>query len=180
MMMKKAWLGIISIAVVASVGSLTPMPAEARASYMSDHDFGLGLILGSPTAVSVKYMFNDTSALDGGVGLGFLGGSHLHVHADYVHHIDLTRHRYFDLYLTLGGGLRSSVWFDEGGPRYFSTEKRKKQKAGFGLGFRAKTGLNFALRMVPVEVFLEVAPGLGVIPYIGGFVDGGLGARYYF
>ena len=171
----KPGLGVVVSLLVFFVS----LNAQAKTPYMQKDNFGLGLVLGSPIAVSAKVMLDDTYGIDGAVGLGFMGGGALHVHADFVFHQKLSKTPYFDLLLTLGVGPRIGVWFGGKAQKYWS-KKATHDDSSFGLGVRAKVGVNFLLERVPVELFLEAAPGLGVLPYIGGFIDGGIGVRYYF
>ena len=57
-------------------------------------------------------------------------------------------------------------------------------KLGFGndvhIGIRVPIGLNYMFDEVPIDIFVEVAPGLQLVPATAFDIDGGLGARYYF
>ncbi|MCK6548224.1 hypothetical protein L6R52_20420 [Myxococcota bacterium] len=48
------------------------------------------------------------------------------------------------------------------------------------LGLRIPLGLSLMISSVPLEVFAEIAPGMGVLPRTAALIDGGLGLRFYF
>jgi hypothetical protein len=47
-------------------------------------------------------------------------------------------------------------------------------------GFRVPLGISYAVHESPVEVFVEIAPGLGFVPNALAALDGGLGVRIGF
>jgi len=137
---------------------------------------GLGIMLGAPSGFSLKYYLGQKSAVDFGAGIGWLGGSGVHIHADYLWHFMLARPAHFDLPLYVGVGPKLAIWFKDG-RRYWG---HKKGDGRVGLGVRVPIGLAFNLHKAPVDIFVEAVPGLGILPGIGMFVDGSVGVRYYF
>jgi hypothetical protein len=156
------------IACLLALGLVAAAPRPARASA---GDFGLGLILGDPTGLSGKYFISRTSAVDFAVGVGFVDGTALHVHVDYLVHLArLAAQSAFVLDLTLGVG-----------PKLRIHGSGKRGGGGFtAFGPRVPIGLAMGLNGAPVDLFLEVAPGFSIVPGVGFFIDVGLGARYYF
>ena len=53
------------------------------ASVSQDRGFGLGIIVGEPTGVSMKGWLTATTAVDGGLAWSFVKGTSFHIHADY-------------------------------------------------------------------------------------------------
>lgn len=161
--MRRILLGLTALAMLAAFES----PARAEGG-----PFGLGIILGSPTGVSAKLYLNKKNAVDAAVGFSLLGGSGIHVHADYLWHpIMLTADDAF--YLPLYVGIGGRVW----------EHNRKSNDDDFHLGVRGVVGILFDFRSVPIDVFLEAALVVDVLVdddhgRIG--VNAGLGARYYF
>jgi hypothetical protein len=141
--------------------------------------FGLGLILGQPTGISVKYYFTPKHALTGGVGVGWWAGQNFHVHVDYGYHFSLARTADFDLALWVGGGVKFFIYYYNYHP-YWDPHWQDHDYGRFGLGLRVPVGLGFHLNRVPLDIFLEIAPGIAFLPWIDGFADGGVGVRYYF
>ena len=41
-------------------------------------------------------------------------------------------------------------------------------------------GLAYQFEEAPVDVFAEIAPGLALLPDLGFYIGGGIGARYFF
>ena len=150
-------------------------PRSARAE---GGDFGLGLILGSPTGLSLKFYLGQDTAIDGAVGAAFAGGSGIHAHADLLWHPwVLAREDVFDLgvYLGLGGRILSHNQRDRGDD--------------YHLGARGPVGLvfDFSKGEIPLDAFVEIAL---VVDFVAAAVqdestieitaNAGLGARYYF
>jgi len=50
----------------------------------------------------------------------------------------------------------------------------------FEFGAHLPVGLDMLFTSVPIELFLEVAPGLRILPFVDFAVFGGFGARYFF
>ncbi len=170
------------IYAVALVLAATLMFLNTRSASASEvatsKKFGIGGMLGAPTGLSLKYYFSPKHALDFGVGVGFWGGATLYVHGDYKYHIMLTQHSAFDLPLYFGVGAKLTIWFAGDHHGYWGDSHRHDGHAGFGI--RVPIGISFNLNKLPLDVFLEIVPGLGLFPGIGAFVDGAIGVRYYF
>jgi len=154
--------------------------APARASDIgSGRPFGLGIILGDPTGISGKWYISSEHAIDFGVGAGWMGGHSLHIHADYLFHFMLVNHSAFDLPLYLGVGPTFAFWYGDYHDRYWGPGDYWGDDR-FGLGVRVPFGISFQFNAVPLDLFLEVAPALALLPGIGFFVEGGLGLRFWF
>jgi hypothetical protein len=123
---------------------------------------GAGVILGSPTGLSVKYFLTDTHAVD--AVLGEIGGN-LSVHADFLWHAwDASPQPAagrLGAYLGLGARLRDA-------------------REDVQVGVRAVAGGALRLRAHPVEIFAEVAPVFQLVPSDFVQLDGGVGVRFYF
>lgn len=130
-----------------------------------DKNFGLGIIIGSPTGISAKYWVSGSNAIDFGLGYSFSKkGGRLNIHADYVWHnfnIIQSSER-FPIYYGIGGRFR--VRENEDG----------------SLGIRGVVGINWLSRTLPLDVFLEVAPVFRIFPSTSLDFDAGLGARFWF
>lgn len=127
-------------------------------------DFGMGLILGNPTAFSIKWWTGDRSAIDASLGYHYGNLNHLHLNTDLLLHL-WTFEKEQDLI---------KIYF---GP-------------GAGLGFisdlsvtvRAPVGAGLYLHNIPLELFAELVPLLQIIgPGDSRFLmDGYIGVRWYF
>lgn len=136
----------------------------AIAAHAQGKGFGLGIILGEPTGLSGKSWLSSTTALDGGLAWSFAKGGSLHIHVDYLWHtFDALETEYsIPLYLGIGG--------------------RIKLNSGDGnhLGARFVGGFDFLLDSAPVDIFLELAPIMDLVPATQLSLNGGIGVRYFF
>ena len=159
--------------------SVSPSIEEIEDQVYETPGFSLGVVLGEPTAVTAKHWFNPRSALDFGAGLSV--SESFVVFSDYLFNLVDAFHgdSAFQQALTpyVGGGVIVA----------FSTKNQNKNRAFFrkssestGFGVRALLGIEWRPDHPPVGVFLEVGPGLSIIPNAIAFFHAGLGARYYF
>jgi hypothetical protein len=141
--------------------------------------FGLGLIIGSPTGVSVKYYLGQGNmAVDGAVGGALAGNNGISVHADVLWHPSmLTRESAFDL-----------TWYFGAGIRVLDHDRGNDGNDDFHFGPRVPVGLLFDFNEVSIDVFLEAAAIIdfrtggdtGDHDGLGFDLNAGIGVRYYF
>jgi hypothetical protein len=176
---RRAARGSIRILVAALAGLCLAAPvAEARprpqaSSFSANKTFGLGIMIGAPTAFSGKYYVGSDTAMDFGVGVirGF-GRDGLHLHADFLWHpATLVTADPFVLPFYLGIGARVADF-----------EDYDDDDGDLNLGVRAPLGLMLDFNNVPLDVFFELALVIDFIGYEGVDADfnGALGVRYYF
>jgi len=137
------------------------MPLACQAQH---EGFGLGLIVGEPTGISLKQWTGSRTAFAGGIAWSFLDDAALHIHGDYLIHT--TYH--------------SREW-NQRSPFYYGVGVRLK--AGDDdtwLGVRAPLGVAFFINDAPVDIFLEVAPLMDLMPETKFRINAAIGARYYF
>jgi hypothetical protein len=149
--MKKIVAGIVVVMVFLSY--------QGRAQ---DTGFGIGMILGDPTGISLKGWVNDINAVDATVSWSFYKAGFFNVTADYVWHFDLipvTRGR-FPLYVGPGAsiGIGNDFW----------------------LGARVPVGLDYMFEGAPVDLFIEIVPVMNLVPSTNFHFNGGIGARFFF
>jgi len=133
-------------------------------SFGQSKGFGLGMIIGEPTGISAKYWTSSGTAFDFGVGYSFEKNSYLHIHADYLFHAKNIFKTSENIALYYGPGARI----------------RFVEDASSRLGFRFDVGLVWIPRNTPIDVFLEIAPLLDIIPETDFSINGGIGVRYFF
>lgn len=126
--------------------------------------FGLGILVGEPTAVSAKYWTSGSTAFDFGIGYSFEKNSYLNIHTDYLFHVKNIFETAENISLYYGPGARL----------------RFVENATTRLGFRFDVGLVWIPRNAPIDVFIEVAPLLDIIPETDFSFNGGIGVRYFF
>ena len=140
-------------------------------SMLSSGQLGLGIILGAPTGLSLKFWQSRRTAFDLALAWDFIDDKdYFHIHGDYLYHFPLT----------LEGVTRSTLWTYLGiGARLrFKSNGEEKDKKVFGI--RGVGGLEFMPHRVPLDVFLEIAPVMNIIKTTDFDIDVGIGIRYTF
>jgi len=132
-------------------------------SFAREKDFGLGIILGEPTGISLKKWVTQTTAIDGGIAWSFTGKNSLHLHMDYLFHN-------FNLLKTEKGKL----------PFYYGIGCRIKAKEKSRVGIRIPVGISYIFDNVPIDIFFELGPILDLIPATEFGINASIGCRYYF
>ena len=182
----KSLLIFLFLAPVAKAGSSSP-----------NHKFGLGFVLGAPTALSAKYWTSGTTALDFALGWGLGYGSYddhcwdadsYNRHKGYCddrgYYYGDDRYGYRGLHLHADylfhdfGLIRSSEKF----PIYYGPGINLNvwNHGGAQLGLRGVIGIAWMPRAKPFDVFLELAPVLQLFPATWVDVNAGFGGRFYF
>lgn len=125
---------------------------------------GAGIMLGEPSGITAKLWFVESRfAVDAAVAWSFTGRSSLYMHGSLLYHlaaIETAQGRYIAPYLGLG-------------------VKTKFSAEGY-LGLRLPFGVSFMpLPNLPLELFAELAPGLGLLPSTAPDFGAAIGARFY-
>ena len=120
----------------------------------------LGVILGEPTGVSIQVWRSGTTAIDGALAWSFGRHDHVHAHADYLKHDQLSVDR---------GSL--TFYYGIGARAILADDAR--------FGARIPVGLHYVLPDSRFSLFFEVAPVLDLIPATDLDVNGGIGVRYF-
>ncbi len=134
-------------------------------------DFGFGIILGEPTGLTAKGSLGGENAWDLAIGAGGFRG--LRIHADYLWNIDAFGSSETGLYIGLGG----VIGFGKGNKILF--DGKHGDNDDVAIGVRGVFGLNSMPFKAPLELFVEVAPVLSLIPSTGVGTDLAVGIRYY-
>lgn len=127
--------------------------------------FGLGVIAGEPTGVSLKLHMNRVNALDGGVAWSVEGDQEFTVLGDYLYHNDTT--------LRPASGLLLA-YFGIGGRLQLRENRDDK------VGVRFPIGATYLFPKSPFDIFFEAVPILDLNPETEIDVNIGVGGRYYF
>jgi len=127
--------------------------------------FGVGVIVGEPTGITIKYMLDDKSAIDAGIGWETSGDNEFHIYGDYLYHMnDLIKVPQGKLPLYFGGGVR------------FINREKKDNK----FGIRIPVGLEYLFGNVPLAAFFELVPILNLTPDTDFDFEAGIGIRFFF
>lgn len=167
--MKKQFLSIFCVLIL----SAGVAPAYGLISPKEHTPFGLGLILGEPTGLTAKYWLASRWAIDAGVSYSFR--EYFHFYSDSIWHSHTLASQLADefkdisLYWGIGAGLRivSKGDPDEGDARG-------------NLMVRLPLGLEWLPNDPSIGPFLELVPGMGLVPKTFFDFGGGIGIRYYF
>ncbi len=132
-------------------------------SFAKDGTFGVGIILGDPSGLSLKLRTSEKTAFDAGVAWSFVSEGSFHLHGDFLFHnynlFDVEKGR-VGLYYGIGGRLK------------LTSETR--------VGIRIPIGLCYEFEDAPIDFFIEVVPMLDVTPSTTGGIAGSIGVRYFF
>jgi len=139
---------------------LTP---SSRGMAYEKNDFGLGIILGSPTGLSGKFWLGKSIAFDAAAAWSFSREGRFQIHGDYLwHNFNLIKVEEGSFPLYYGLGFRVN----------FGDETEA--------GVRFPIGLEYLFPRAPFDVFIEVVPILRVIQKTDFEIDGAIGARFFF
>ena len=149
--MKRLLLTVITAFVLSSVG-------------MSQVDgFGLGIVVGEPTGLSGKLWLDRTNALDGALAWSFIDEGSFYLHANYIHH-------HFEVIDISSGQM----------PLYYGLGAKLKLADDGILGAHIPLGIAYHFEEAPLDVFLEIRPGINLLPKTDFDMSGGIGVRFYF
>ncbi len=132
-------------------------------SHSKTNNFGIGVIAGEPTGLTLKYWLDNNSGFDLAIAWSFEKEASFRIHADYLWHFKgIFKNEIKNLFPYLGGGWLVNI-----------SERLR-------IGIRIPLGIEYMFDKIPLEVFLEIAPVINLIPAttLGG--NAGLGLRYYF
>ncbi len=134
-------------------------------AYAQQSGFGAGIILGEPTGLSFKGWTSGTNAIDAGIAWSFRNPSSFHFHADYLWHNFSVFKTTETIPLYYGIGGRVKIGKDGEDTRF---------------GVRAVIGVDYIFKSAPVDIFLELAPVVDLVPGTDLTANGGLGVRFWF
>ena len=125
--------------------------------------FGLGVIMGEPTGISLKKWIAEKRATDCEIGWSF-PGERIHFAVDYLFHFP-ERTSKPNLYPYLGVGSRLKI-------------KAQQEDDQFTFGIRCGAGVEYLCGQF--GLYGELYPVVDLLPGIKFGLEGGIGARYYF
>lgn len=161
----KASLPLLSAVLLAVL-----LPSEAMAQL---DGFGVGIIAGDPTGLCVKNWLSQKSALEVSAAWSFEGDGGFFLSGDYVLHA-------FDIADDPDSGL-SGLMFTYGlGGRLYFRDGNGDDDGDTVLGLRVPLGLCYPFEGAPVDMFVQLAPVMDIIPETELGLNGGIGARLYF
>jgi Protein of unknown function (DUF3996) len=144
--------------------------AVSSASARTQGNFGLGVIAGEPTGLSLKYWLDDERAIDGAVAWSFAENNSLQLHTDYlIHNYDLFNLHELPVYYGLGARFKFKDSDGSG---------RNRDDAIFGI--RIPLGITYLFDEAPLDLFFEIVPVLDLTPDSRLDLNAAVGLRFYF
>ena len=135
-------------------------------SLSQEKGLGAGIVLGEPTGITVKSWLNTVNAWDAGLAWSFVRETNVDLHADYLWHDFSFIHASEELipvYYGLGGRIKSS-----------------SNSSNARVGVRVVGGIAYYFPKDPIDVFLEIAPIIDLLPSTELSFNSGIGIRYFF
>lgn len=151
-------------------GPVSDLTTAPDGDPMPSRNVGVGAIVGDPTALDLKLRFDTMNAVQVRAGWSFADPyrDRFVLMSDYVLHFPI-------LYSETKEAGLLTPYVGVGGKLGLSEEPNPVT-----VGVRAPLGVAFMIAALPLEVFLEVVPGVHVVPDVDVLVDAGVGARVYF
>jgi len=145
---------------------LTAASANARIQ----DDFGIGVIIGEPTGLSLKYWIDEEIAVDGALAWSYAENNSLQLHSDYlVHNYDLLEDNQLPVYYGIGARLK-----------FKDDDGRGRNENHDMFGIRFPLGITYLFDDEPLDLFFEVVPVLDLSPEVDLDINAALGLRLYF
>jgi hypothetical protein len=178
------FLACVAGAFPVAAAPLVLVPEAVAAAPATTGGFGLGLQLGSPSAITLKFAGAHESGFALGVGAGFGYGNtfrtSLWLQADYLIHVaTLIDSDGVDLGVYGGPGVFASVFGANYGFGYAGNAWYDNVNY-VGVGVRLPIGLSLAFDKFPLELYAQFDPAIGVFPAVGFGLGGSVGFRVYF
>ncbi len=127
--------------------------------------FGVGIVVGAPTGLSLKYWSSSREAIQGYVGGGFGGVT---LGADYLFHSNAFNNADLPFYYGPGAFVGAA---GVGGPKLGGND--------LGLGVRFMFGADYIFPQNPFDIAFEIGPALILSPVVGIGLVGGIAFRFY-
>lgn len=155
----KKFLAVVFLAIFLTFSLNTFSQAQD-----TDKDLGIGFMVGEPTGLSLKSWTGGNNAFDLGFAWSLGRYDAVNIHGDYLWHN-------YNVFQEVDEGTLP-LYYGIGG-RLILAENDAI------IGARVPVGINYLFEDSPIDLFLEVAPIINLIPATDFDVDGGLGVRFY-
>ncbi|MCX7994956.1 MAG: hypothetical protein N3A65_04180 [candidate division WOR-3 bacterium] len=139
--------------------------------------FGLGIIIGSPTGFSLKFIMTRNSAFAGNIGWSLGDNPRLHITGDYQF-LFPTVLRWTDDMSGEQREIKNLTPYIGIGGRFKFRENETTNDTELNIGLRIGGGAEYTISRF--GIFLEIYPVVNFLPSTDFDVEGGLGARIYF
>ncbi len=152
------------VAIIAILLAVTATNASAQDT------FGLGVIVGEPTGLSLKYWLDEDRAIDGAAAWSFSENDSFQLHGDYlIHDYELLNSDDLPFYYGLGARLK-----------FKDNEGRGRNSNDEIFGIRVPLGITYLFEDAPLDLFFELVPVLDLAPDVELDINAAIGLRFYF
>ncbi len=131
--------------------------------------FGLGAMIGDPTALSFKGHLGESKYFDAALAFNTGPADAIYLHGDYL--IEKQDHFQID-------NESLNLYYGIGARLYVADTKKNDDEVHFGP--RVPVGVAYNLKDPSVEFFGEISAIVNIIPETDVDIDLGIGARYWF
>lgn len=140
----------------------------------AEERFGIGIIAGEPTGLSMKLWAWENSAIDFAFAWSFAGEDAIHIHSDYLfHNFSLLKVPEGKLPFYYGIGVRVKLIEEK-------DNNKNKDKNDTKIGARIPLGLAYIFANQPIDIFAEIVPIVDLVPDTDLGLNAAIGARYFF
>jgi hypothetical protein len=159
--------------IIMTLGLCIAIPAFA----VDVGGWGAGVVVGEPTAITIKKGMDNSHAFD--AGLGYSWNHSVLLYADYLLQFPGS------LSSASSGFVSQLIPYIGIGPEveFYSNDHKKKlgdELRQTVLSARVPLGIAWDIPDTRVQTFIEVVPLLNVVPGVEMDLHGGIGARYFF
>lgn len=139
--------------------------------------FGIGIIIGSPTGFSAKFIVMQRSAIAVNLGWSIGDNPRIHITGDYQF-LFPTVFRWTDDMDGEQRELKNLTPYIGIGGRFRFKENEVGNRVDLNIGLRIGGGAEYMISRF--GIFLEIYPVVNILPSTDFDLEGGLGARIYF
>ena len=144
--------------------------AVSSANARTQDDFGIGIIVGEPTGLSLKYWLDEESAVDGAAAWSHSENDSFQLHGDYlIHNYDLLEVDELPVYWGIGARLK-----------FKDNDGRGRNEHDAIFGIRIPMGITYLFEDEPLDLFFELVPVLDLSPDVDLDINAAIGLRFYF
>ncbi len=167
-MRKFKYVLLIAVFLVLSVPQLKSFAPRNKS-------FGFGIMVGEPTALTIKIWTSKENALVFSLGNSYFGS--LRIGADYLWHFNSFNSNIVNLYagpgVAIGIGESGGWWYHDKNRYWY---KGRDEISG---GVRGVFGINIVPKRSPIEIFGEIGVMVGMLPSTHANLEGAIGIRFY-
>lgn len=144
--------------------------SSANAGDRTEEPFGLGVILGEPTGLSLKYWLDKEHAIDGAAAWSFSENDSFQLHGDYlIHNYEWLEADEMPCYYGLGARIK-----------FKDSDGRGRNEHDTLFGIRFPLGITYLFDEIPLDVFAEIVPVLDLAPDADAALNAAIGFHFYF